>query len=158
MSDFRPTSRRRAAGPPDETPVWKTIGLVLVAVAVLVGVVTLYRVLDPRDPAQRPRSGRPQTLGLSGLTYSPQTRVITGRVRNYTEANYDNVAVTFDLLDASRAVVGQVRDSAAVVAPGGTWSFQIRVPRENVTKVRLVNYAATRRDGPRSNVDVMQDV
>lgn len=151
-----PTAHRHTPSQEAASPK-QAIGLVLGAVALLVGAVVLYQVLDPRD-FEEVRSARPQTLALSELRYDAATRVITGVVRNRTEVPYDRVTVSFDLLDSARAVVGAIRDSVAVVEAGGAWNFRIPVPTPGVTRVRLVGYAATRRNGDRSDVNILQDV
>ncbi len=155
-SDLPPSMRRRRPSDPALSP-GRAVLLVLVAFGLLAGAVTLYQVLDTRRHAERP-SNRPATLALTGLHYDPATRVITGTVHNRTEAAYRNVRVTFELLDAARTVVGTIRDSSAEVAAGTDWAFRIVVPTPGVRRVRLVDYAATRDGGPRSQVRVLQDV
>jgi hypothetical protein len=158
LSD-RDRKRRR---PSEASSPLEPIAYVLVAVGLLVGAVLLYRLLDTRREGllkELPsRSATPRTLGLAGMRYDAAARVIEGRVRNYTENVYENVAVTFEVLGRDSTVLGTVRDSAAAVAPDSTWRFRIPVAQPNVVRVRLVHYAATRRGGTRSNVNVTQDV
>ncbi|HYE57241.1 MAG TPA: FxLYD domain-containing protein [Rhodothermales bacterium] len=158
MLPRKPASKRPAYAP----PVWQTVALVLGATALLFGAVFLYRVLDTRQGGllkEMPtRSATPRTLGLAGLHYDRQARVIVGRVRNYTGRVYENVAVRFELLDAQQQVVGTAADSVAAVAPDSTWRFRIPVSQTETVRVRLVHYAGTPEGGPRKGVDMTLDV
>lgn len=157
--------RRRAPRKPDVRPVRDIVVLVAAALGLIFGVVFLYRLLDtrpgtggffspPAAPTTRPNGG----LGLSGVRFDTNARVITGRLRNRATTPYDSLRITFDVLDSTRAVVESIAAERATLASDSTWTFRIPVSSAVVARVRFTGYRALRRDGTRIDVPMTQDV
>ncbi len=163
-----PRSPRRGRSkppPPDTRPLREILLLVAAAIAVIFGSVFLYRLLDARpgtggifSPEPAPRTTPAGGLGLSGVRFDAQTRVVTGRLRNRSTAPYDSLRVTFDVLDAERRVVEQVSAESVTLAPDSTWTFRIPVASPVVARLRFTGYRALRRDGTRLDVPMMRDI
>lgn len=94
-----------------------------------------------RDLAESPV---PVTTGAPGLMMtefelSGQGADIrlTGSVVNRGERRYELVTVTFQLLDASGAVIGELTDLRRTLDPGGVWRFTLPVADPKTTSVQL---------------------
>ncbi len=98
-------------------------------------------------------------IGLAEYRFDPGTRRIEGSVMNSTNYPYVNVQVSFDLLQSDGSRIGEARDTARSIEPGGAWLFNIAIPENaTISSVRPASLTGGRRGvvGPQSNPDVTQ--
>lgn len=62
---------------------------------------------------------------------------LTGSVANRGERRYELVTVTFQLLDASGAVIGELTDIRRSLDPGGVWRFTLPIADPKTSSVEL---------------------
>lgn len=67
-------------------------------------------------------------LVLTEYTVERSAKVVEGSVLNNTNQPFVNVQVAFELLDADRALLAVVRDTASEVGPGESWYFRVSYP------------------------------